>query len=96
MTPRPPQVLVQCLTTLRVHNLASVPLVVHVVERGGGGGGADGEGSQRESRRRVIESPWVLLTSECQRFGHPPRLNQPPVVNQVGCAPSGWRRPRGT
>jgi hypothetical protein len=25
--------------------------------------------------RPVVESPWSHFTSECQRFGHPPRLN---------------------
>jgi hypothetical protein len=28
-----------------------------------------------ESKRLVVQSPWSQLTSECQRFGHPPRLN---------------------
>jgi hypothetical protein len=26
-------------------------------------------------KRLVVESPWSQLTSECQRFGHPPRLD---------------------
>jgi hypothetical protein len=29
-----------------------------------------------ESKRRVVESPWSQLTSECQRFEHPPRLDK--------------------
>jgi|EP01049_Picozoa_sp_SAG25_P007249 hypothetical protein len=29
-----------------------------------------------ESKRLVVESPWSQLTSECQRFGHPPRLDK--------------------
>jgi hypothetical protein len=35
-----------------------------------GGGG--------ELKRLVVESPWSQLTSECQRFGHPPRLDKQP------------------
>jgi hypothetical protein len=29
-----------------------------------------------ESKWLVVESSWSQLTSECQRFGHPPRLNK--------------------
>eukprot|EP01047_Picozoa_sp_COSAG01_P048539 COSAG01_NODE_4738_length_4782_cov_14.714072_5_plen_343_part_00 len=36
-----------------------------------GHGGCGGE-----SERLVVESPWSQLTSECQRFGHPPRLDK--------------------
>jgi hypothetical protein len=32
-------------------------------------------GKTGESQRLVVESPWSQLTSECQRFGPPPRLN---------------------
>jgi hypothetical protein len=32
-------------------------------------------GALGESKRLVVQSPWSQLTSECQRFGHPPRLN---------------------
>eukprot|EP01047_Picozoa_sp_COSAG01_P045075 COSAG01_NODE_4127_length_5326_cov_3.238569_5_plen_96_part_00 len=28
-----------------------------------------------ESKRPVVESPWSQSASECQRFGHPLRLN---------------------
>eukprot|EP01047_Picozoa_sp_COSAG01_P009788 COSAG01_NODE_405_length_17466_cov_554.403697_20_plen_76_part_00 len=31
-----------------------------------------------ESKRLVVESPWSQFTSECQRFGHPPRLDKTP------------------
>ena len=32
-----------------------------------------------ESKRLVVvESPWSQFTSECQRFGHPPRLDNSP------------------
>jgi hypothetical protein len=31
--------------------------------------------SPGESQRRIVESPWSQLTSECQRCRHPPRLN---------------------
>jgi hypothetical protein len=31
-----------------------------------------------ESTRLVVESPWSQFTSECQRFGHPPRLDKQP------------------
>jgi hypothetical protein len=31
-----------------------------------------------ESKRLLIESPWSQFTSECQRFGHPPRLDKKP------------------
>jgi hypothetical protein len=33
-----------------------------------------------ESKRLVVESPWSQFTSECQRFGHPPRLDKPAAV----------------
>ena len=36
-----------------------------------GHGGCGGE-----SERLVVESPWSQLTSECQCFGHPPRLDK--------------------
>eukprot|EP01047_Picozoa_sp_COSAG01_P036068 COSAG01_NODE_2799_length_7053_cov_21.482456_11_plen_155_part_00 len=29
-----------------------------------------------ESKRLVVESPWSQFTSECQRFGLPPRLDK--------------------
>jgi hypothetical protein len=29
-----------------------------------------------EPKRLVVESPWSQLTSECQRFWHPPRLDK--------------------
>jgi hypothetical protein len=29
-----------------------------------------------ESERLVVESAWPQFTSECQRFGHPPRLDK--------------------
>jgi hypothetical protein len=46
---------------------------------GGGGGGGDGGGDDvGESKRLVVESPWSQFTSECQRFGHPPRLDKQP------------------
>jgi hypothetical protein len=35
-------------------------------------------GGSGESKRLVVESPWLQVTSECQRFGHPPRLNKLP------------------
>jgi hypothetical protein len=28
-----------------------------------------------ESKRLVVEPPWSQLTSQCQRFEHPPRLD---------------------
>eukprot|EP01047_Picozoa_sp_COSAG01_P005330 COSAG01_NODE_181_length_22873_cov_12.951392_8_plen_71_part_00 len=31
-----------------------------------------------ESNRLGVESPWSQSTSECQQFGHPPRLNNWP------------------
>ena len=31
-----------------------------------------------QSKRRVVESPWSQVTSECPRFGHPPRLDKDP------------------
>jgi hypothetical protein len=31
--------------------------------------------TQVSPNRRVVESPWLQFTSECQRFGLPPRLN---------------------
>eukprot|EP01047_Picozoa_sp_COSAG01_P021014 COSAG01_NODE_1206_length_11242_cov_29.405905_7_plen_160_part_00 len=53
--------------------------------RGGGAGGgvrAGGLGEAAaclgEPKRLVVESPWSHLTSECQRFGHPPRLDKQP------------------
>jgi hypothetical protein len=40
--------------------------------------------------RPVIESSWLPLASECQRVGHPPRLNHPPVWTAAGGpAPGG-------
>jgi hypothetical protein len=37
-----------------------------------------------ESKRLVVESPWSQFTSECQRFGHPPRLDEwPPFWLQL-------------
>eukprot|EP01047_Picozoa_sp_COSAG01_P051775 COSAG01_NODE_5377_length_4298_cov_2.455347_6_plen_127_part_00 len=32
-----------------------------------------------ESRRPAVESPWSQVTGECQRFGHPPRLDNSPL-----------------
>jgi hypothetical protein len=29
-------------------------------------------------KRRLIESPWSRCTSQCRRFGHPPRLDNQP------------------
>jgi hypothetical protein len=29
-----------------------------------------------ESKRRADESPWSQFTSQCQRLGHPPRLDK--------------------
>ena len=37
--------------------------------------GPEGSSVLGESKRLVVESPWSQLTSECRRFGHPPRLN---------------------
>jgi hypothetical protein len=36
-----------------------------------------------ESARLVVESPWLQFTSECQRFGHPPRRNNSPFWTQL-------------
>jgi hypothetical protein len=36
-----------------------------------------------ESQGRVIESRWSQSASECQRFGHPPRLNPPAVMTHA-------------
>jgi hypothetical protein len=33
-------------------------------------------------KRLVIGSPWLQFASECQRFGHPPRLNGSPFGTQ--------------
>jgi hypothetical protein len=35
-----------------------------------------GERPGGESKWLVVESPWSQLTSECQRFSHPPRLDK--------------------
>jgi hypothetical protein len=43
-----------------------------------------------ESKRRVIEPPWLQFTSECQPVRHPPRRNNQPFWMQVrGRATSG-------
>jgi hypothetical protein len=44
-----------------------------------------------ESKRRVVESPWSQFTSECQRFGHPPRLDKWPFGRQGSPSPSSSR-----
>jgi hypothetical protein len=36
------------------------------------------EGAVSQSKRLVVETPWSQVTSECQQFGHPPRLNNSP------------------
>jgi hypothetical protein len=40
-------------------------------------------------KRPVVESPWSQLTSECQRFGHPPR----PAKSQVACVAQPTKTP---
>jgi hypothetical protein len=37
------------------------------------------EGEDGESKRPVVESPWSHFTSECQCYGQPPRLDNPPL-----------------
>ena len=36
----------------------------------------DTKNVQVSQKQLVVESPWSQLTSECQRFGHPPRLDK--------------------
>jgi hypothetical protein len=43
-----------------------------------------------ESTRPGVESPWSHFTSECQRFGHPPRLDKQPFCLQVARRRSWW------
>jgi hypothetical protein len=40
------------------------------------GGSAGTLHTAGESKRLVVESPWSQLTSECQRFRYPPRLDK--------------------
>jgi hypothetical protein len=37
------------------------------------------EGEDGESKRPVVESPWSQFSSECQCYGQPPRLDNPPL-----------------
>eukprot|EP01047_Picozoa_sp_COSAG01_P023405 COSAG01_NODE_1416_length_10373_cov_4.944984_3_plen_98_part_00 len=46
------------------------------------------EGEDGESNRPGVESPWPQFTSECQRFGQPPRLDNQPLGPQ---RPPPWR-----
>jgi hypothetical protein len=63
------------------------------------GGDGDGDGDGRVASvsltRLLDESPWLQFTSECRRFGPPPRLNDFAVLDRPRCWRSGCSCARG-